>query len=441
MPIVVGHSTPARRWGERILLLFGFSVPLAGFQLGGGLGSLAQLTGFLLAVLMTLDIATTGRVRFKSVHLMAGLWAMWSVVSLLWADSLEAGLSSAGRLVELLGAFWLPFYFIRDSNKARAVLAAYVVGVLVLYGIVAFIQFGLGPVQSSLATYSSRLELRLQNYNANAVAYILCLGFWSLLLLVLDHRRWFRRSLLLALAISLFIGILLTGTRTVALAIVLAIALCVGLWLIRKKEAIQQIAQTSKWPIFLAMVLGLAVLLMISVPLTKGPTYRIVDFINMVSHEGHSALTHDPSIGRRIAIWQVGLSTIRDSPLLGIGIGQFTSVIGAVIGEEMATAPHNAFLGIWAEQGLIGLILFCMTFVTIASRVLRAAGSRAERNTRTGLLVSLLIILNGTNIVGNPNMWFVLGLMLASPVCYLQPQQKGDFEVRPSRGTTWSAKS
>lgn len=70
----------------------------------------------------------------------------------------------------------------------------------------------------------------------------------------------------------------------------------------------------------------------------------------------------DPSAAGRLYYYRVALEQFAASPIWGLGPGQFS--IG-VTGEEIALYPHNIFLELGAESGLLGIIIF-VTMIVIA---------------------------------------------------------------------------
>lgn len=59
----------------------------------------------------------------------------------------------------------------------------------------------------------------------------------------------------------------------------------------------------------------------------------------------------------RLTMWKHGLSLMEQNPVLGVGIGQFASGVGMVLGGHYLTA-HNSFIQIGTELGLPGLAVF-----------------------------------------------------------------------------------
>jgi len=68
----------------------------------------------------------------------------------------------------------------------------------------------------------------------------------------------------------------------------------------------------------------------------------------------------------RIYIWKKSLESIKKSPLLGIGIGNFPIVLEQNI--ELAKAgssAHNLYLNFASEGGILAFIFLCLMFLEI----------------------------------------------------------------------------
>ncbi|MBU3965210.1 O-antigen ligase family protein [Patescibacteria group bacterium] len=68
----------------------------------------------------------------------------------------------------------------------------------------------------------------------------------------------------------------------------------------------------------------------------------------------------------RIKIWKDTLKSIKNYPLLGVGIGNFPVVLGQnVSAAKKGASAHNLFLDIAAETGILGLFAFLAIFYEI----------------------------------------------------------------------------
>lgn len=69
----------------------------------------------------------------------------------------------------------------------------------------------------------------------------------------------------------------------------------------------------------------------------------------------------DDSNKLRLAIWDAGWRMFADHPILGVGAGQFPTAYGTIYSGKFHTAwmnPHNLFLQVTCELGIVGLAIF-----------------------------------------------------------------------------------
>lgn len=127
----------------------------------------------------------------------------------------------------------------------------------------------------------------------------------------------------------------------------------------------------SYWPIGLAVVL-----LMGSLP----PQYQDLapsrlDEKKTTVVTSVSSLVQAGGDRGRLQIWDHTLDMIAEHPLVGVGVGNWSVYYphydrGDVVGIGVAPRrPHNDFLWIWAELGLIGLLIYVWLLVIVAKRV------------------------------------------------------------------------
>jgi O-antigen ligase len=68
------------------------------------------------------------------------------------------------------------------------------------------------------------------------------------------------------------------------------------------------------------------------------------------------------SSGLRMGFYQNSIQIIKKNPLFGVGTGGFPAAYQAQVaadpGLKVTPNPHNQYLLMWAEIGLVGLILF-----------------------------------------------------------------------------------
>ena len=67
----------------------------------------------------------------------------------------------------------------------------------------------------------------------------------------------------------------------------------------------------------------------------------------------------DPAIHSRLDYWKLSLEIIKDNPVIGVGMGGFSSY------HKVEVYPHNIMLEFAVEGGVVGLLVLCSLFVVI----------------------------------------------------------------------------
>ncbi len=172
----------------------------------------------------------------------------------------------------------------------------------------------------------------------------------------------------------LFIGILFMGsslvlTFTRGSYLAFGLSLLFMLLLFISKEGLSKIFNNYKKLIifFLLLIIIVSAVIFIPNPFNERGTvlYKIK------ARTSISQLTQGSSIARRIAIWKFTWMMVEDKSVLGSGLGTFQSNSLRYQGEffdqddnrdkypyGIADKSHNEYLQLWAELGIIGLIIF-----------------------------------------------------------------------------------
>lgn len=184
---------------------------------------------------------------------------------------------------------------------------------------------------------------------------------------ILFHRSRFSRleSLLAGGLIVQVIGLFITLTRGAWIA--LASGIAAATILLKKKAAFVVAA------VLLALVVAFAAgdpdirTKIVSIPRSiHGPT--------------------DRNVSTRFILWDVSWHMFKSHPILGVGMGDFTTEAEKLIGDryvKTAVDSHNIYLQVLATRGLLGFIPF-VYFWVILLRSLRRARSAIAVRTITG---------------------------------------------------------
>ncbi|HSH44444.1 MAG TPA: O-antigen ligase family protein, partial [Longimicrobiales bacterium] len=220
--------------------------------------------------------------------------------------------------------------------------------------------------------------------------YLLAMAFLAL------ARYTFRGQLrYLALAVVLAGWIVLTMSR-----IMLAGSL-VGL---AAMAVYGSVLRRNLRPVVAATVMGLAV----AIPLTPLVLDRTLGFVPGVGEmwvllSDPATLVRSMSWSGRDQIWPVLVSAFLDSPVVGLGAGASGPVLRSSFSSAMTDVPHNEYLRILVDTGVVGLILVmagvAVWWVASARAGIRARGAL----TREYALAAVAIIPAGAVVAFTGN--------------------------------------
>lgn len=138
----------------------------------------------------------------------------------------------------------------------------------------------------------------------------------------------------------------------------------------------------------------------------------------------------DESSAERYEAWRTGFDIWRESPIWGVGFGQFTDY-------HFLTA-HNTYILVLSELGLVGAFLFSMLiWIAIKTPLIawkRYAGhpeARVAEIWSVAMLASMVAILSGSFFLSfayHYVLWIFLGLSGALYICI--KRHDPDFEIR-----------
>ena len=102
------------------------------------------------------------------------------------------------------------------------------------------------------------------------------------------------------------------------------------------------------------------------------------------------SLSKDKAESTRIRLWQTSLNMIKDKPIWGIGLGnfgQFFNQYKVEGGYDNYSHPHNDFLNVAVNSGLLGLIAYLYLWAVFIYTTLKAV----LKNRRIGLIYTVQI--------------------------------------------------
>lgn len=172
----------------------------------------------------------------------------------------------------------------------------------------------------------------------------------------------------------------------------------------------------------LPRILGGASILLALIILTSATVQQRIEkgLTEKASYQVSEAPT---SIGIRMILAKNSMALIKESPLFGYGTSSFKTTYGAYVASkysdwraEPISDPHNQYLFVWLENGLIGLLLF-FTYIIV---VIRQGLYRPPYGT---MAASFLIAVCASSLFNSHFKTFPEGNLLAFFVGILLAQQ------------------
>ena len=296
--------------------------------------------------------------REPVIPLFAG-YLLVTCVSLVFAVNISAGFTDVFRtlatfLTLCLSCLLLPIVPRWQEQILRLVIVAGLIGVAVGgYEIVT--QLGVGihgrrameqitALMSSVNLYAGMLSLMLP---------------WCLCGVVLLRGAW--RGLAAIVAASMLVMILLLQSRATWLAVLAGAAAVVGVLLLHPSW-FGLSARARR--LLAAACLGGVITLAGGLATAPADNFFAQRFRSIfVAPAGPDAM---PREGGRLMIWGITSRMIADHPLTGVGAGNFTVRLHEYYGDDLDFSnvhtnwvqPHNDFLWVFVEKGVLGIVLF-----------------------------------------------------------------------------------
>lgn len=323
-----------------LFLLFIASFPFNVIPLVEDVGlSIPKAIGYLLFIAWALYIFRKSRadmLRIDRISLNFLLFIGWGLITFMWTLMPVRTLHVGFTLLQL----WV-FYFIAMSlidNKRKLEWVVYAI-----LGSCTFVAF------NSIIMSVSRLRaVGVKGADANEFAALMILPIYLSLNLAILHKNIFLRVLFGLLIIILLLGAASTVSRGFLLAILLSFIYRVFID-VNKKRALAAIL----------IVLGLT-----------GP-FLFVRYHKRAQIEPPMYVKEVPA--GRMAIWIIGIEIIKAHPIAGAGMGAFPKAFDKQYEENRektgwvgyGRVGHNDFITIFAEYGIIGLLIWLGLIVYI----------------------------------------------------------------------------
>lgn len=354
-----------------ILIIYILS-PLETFLKLGDAGTLSKYLGFLLVGIFVLRIFIKNKIVIPKESYFLLAFIFFGLMSGLWATSPNLSISRSVTLVQL---FVLYIITVNATHEKKTKISNNIGEIIILIGLFFSIYIIWQVVSLGTINYWTRISIS-NDVDVNHLASFLIPSFiFSFDYSITKSYKYIAPSVIILLAI------LVTQSRGAFLAILIAIIIYL---LMYKNIKIKR---------FKLISISIFVFLVAYLVIPDEFTYRI-----QLMFTDSSVLTSGTG---RNNIWSWAFGEFLDSPLFGMGLGNFA---------YLYRPAHSAFFQILSELGLIGIISIGLFLISLFRRFIRG------RNHSIIYIVSISLILMSltVDIFYQKYLWVILGLCSSS---------------------------
>ncbi len=330
------------------------------------------------------------------------IFIFWAGISYFWAQDKAENLARWASLIQ----FYLLYIIMQDLLRIKRRLSI----LSVAYFISAVI-CSIFAIKIGLALGEGRISLT-EAQNADFFSQSLGVDFLLLPYIFKNIKGHSLLRLLLAIgAFLILIAVIMTGSRGTYAAFLGTGAL---IWLISRRKISKLIT---------SLLIGVVIIIALNLVYQKG----IISEYILKERVGTTFHINDPGSGeKRLNILIVGLEMIKSNPIIGVGLGNFSArfidyvpaashYLPTFLGIEPGRGPHNMFLSVQSELGIVGSFLFFWFFWSILKKLWPY---KDKIEGATGIILLIFIFLGGLTIPMQDikAFWFALGLATAIPM-------------------------
>lgn len=321
-------------------------------------------------------------------------------VAIFWSSApIEQAVKFAERTHYWLFAF-LAASAMKSERTVQRVMVCFISGTTIIAVILCLYFAGVLPETAYLLNFTVRSYI---TYSLFVVVSILLLAFFYKTSTSLIFK-------LLTAALMLFLVIMITQLkgRSAYLSLVL-----LSPWLF-----VTMFGRRRIIPILVAVLLTLALLVTsqeVRERLALIPKEISLYQSGVSSSYTKSDGTQTPSsVGLRMMMWNDALKIIQDHPLLGVGTGGYQREAHRINSEDLSPHPHNSYLYIVANYGIIGIGLYGWLLVITLKRAWRSRTGLSGHSILAFLFVILIGGLTDTQVLSVAT-GIVLGFIAGLP--------------------------
>lgn len=348
--------------------------------------------GFMLLFSLIALYANFSALRKNKLVVLWILFILWSLASLAYSFDTLSSVKELSRYISIFFSFALGATLIKKSQDLTKLIKIIIFSSLIPAG-VALVQFflGTGLVEGDIVRVYGTMA------HPNMLAFYLLLPITLSIFIFLTVKKT-RLESYIYLVIAVFLSFILiyTYTRGAYVALIL-IFILVGLLKFRK---------------FL-MIAGLGLLI-----------FYVASF--SFQQRFNTIFQSDPygSISWRLGLYRDSFTYVMESPIIGQGVGLAETIIASHRDFRLgATQPHNDYIRLALDGGVIGLIIYLLLIIALFNGLIKLY--KKENRSRLKMLnifvlafaISIYTMSIGDNILNDTTLewlfWALVGGLFA----------------------------
>ena len=398
-------------------LMLGINMMRVVDIMGKGMFNLALSDVLLLPVLLYM-LFQVRKEPFKEVFkhygimLMLTVWILFTGVQAMRAPEIMSG-GPVGLISELLktviciGYFFVGHYFLKVCSRKQFTLTwVLALCVSVIWGVVSFYFIQKGLPFFGIEPRFHYLFLGTDT-DPNHAATFYFVSFFAFGALLIDRKVGLEKGALYGAMLLALVGVVLTGSRGGLISLVVGMGIVfMGYAMTHRKKA---------------LLLLLLVLLALNVTITID---RVAMDDYIMSRTLSKFSSFEAGMEIRTSLGKTAFYMGNDHALFGVGRGNYSlnsePYFEALSFKYIDDIPHNTYTGLYAEVGLVGLLLFVspvLLLVIAAIACIRREPTLLKRHlesitwTLAGL-GALAVQASVLNVENRRFFWFLAGVLL-----------------------------
>ena len=327
------------------------------------------------------------QIKSNKFALVSIIFFMMHIFGLLWTDNIYWGLEISRKMLPFL--LVLPIFLtITKLQNIKFYILAFLLAITISEFLSYLIWFGIiDPFGSATITNPTPLMSHI-SYNP-----FLAFAIYLVVFFLLSKRglTLYERATYTFFTLTMTVNMFITGGRAgqVMFFVFLILIAC----------QFFRGSQVKAVVISIVLSIFISVFAYNSSPLFKSRVNAgITDIVNYQnSNPSNASTAKDSSIGLRIAFFVNSYELFKESPFFGVGTGDFPQEYDRMNdkntpGLTSTVQPHNMYMLILVQLGLVGLVVFIMLFY-IQLKIAFSSSSYLIRNVGVAIPVLFLVIM------------------------------------------------